>query len=137
MEYSFGNIYVAFSWSDYFSSFMGRIGIHIPEYLTCRYPEAKKAFLGDSQNVELINAWKTAPVIGNLKIILDIPALVINGLITWLVYVGVKESKNLNNVFVILKLFIIVMVIAMGIAFINTDNWFPVSTVTKLSLIHI
>ncbi|KIA90586.1 APC family permease [Kaistella jeonii] len=132
MEYSFGNIYVAFSWSDYFTSFMGRIGVHIPEFLTCSYPEAKKAFFGGSQNIELINAWKTAPTIGNLKIILDIPALVINGLITWLVYVGVKESKNLNNVFVILKLFIILMVIAMGIAFISTDNWFPVSTVTHV-----
>ena len=109
---------------------MGRIGVHIPEFLTCSYPEAKKAFFGGSQNLELINAWKTAPLVGNLKIILDIPALVINGLITWLVYVGIKESKNLNNLFVILKLFIILMVIAMGIAFINTDNWFPVSTVT-------
>ena len=130
MEYSFGNIYVAFSWSDYFTSFMGRIGVHIPDYLTCSYTEAKKAFLGASENKELINAWKTAPLIGNLKIILDVPALVINGLITWLCYVGVKESKNFNNLFVLLKLFIILLVIAVGIAYINTDNWFPVSTVT-------
>jgi len=130
MEYSFGNIYVAFSWSDYFTSFMGRIGVHIPEFLTVSYPEAKKAFFGTSQNAELLNAWKNAPIIGNLKIILDVPALVINGLITWLVYVGVKESKNFNNIFVILKLFIILLVIAMGIAFINTDNWFPKSLVT-------
>lgn len=130
MEYSFGNIYVAFSWSDYFTSFLGRIGLFIPEYLTCSYPEAKKAFFGGSQNTELLNAWKTAPIIGNLKIILDIPALVINGLITWLVYVGIKESKNFNNIFVILKLFIILLVIAVGIAYINTDNWFPTSVVT-------
>ena len=130
MEYSFGNIYVAFSWSDYFTSFMGRIGVHIPEFLTVSYPEAKKAFFGTSQNTELLNAWKTAPMVGNFKIILDIPALVINGLITWLVYVGVKESKNFNNIFVILKLFIILLVIAMGIAFINTDNWFPKSIIT-------
>ncbi len=130
MEYSFGNIYVAFSWSDYFTSFLGRIGIFIPEYLTCSYPEAKKAFLAGSQNSELINAWKNAPLLGNLKVILDVPALVINGLITWLVYVGIKESKNFNNIFVILKLFIILLVIAVGIAFINTDNWFPTSHIT-------
>ena len=133
MEYSFGNIYVAFSWSDYFTSFMGRIGVHIPEYLTCSYTEAKKAFMGASENKELINAWKTAPLIGNLKIILDVPALVINGLITWLCYVGVKESKNFNNIFVLLKLFIILLVIAVGIAYINTDNWFPVSTETGVA----
>ena len=130
MEYSFGNIYVAFSWSDYFTSFMGRIGIHIQDYLTCSYMEAKKAFLGHSTNQELINAWKTAPIIGNLKVILDVPALVINGLITWLCYVGVRESKNFNNLFVLLKLFIILLVIAVGVAYINTDNWFPVSKIT-------
>jgi amino acid transporter len=130
MEYSFGNIYVAFSWSDYFTSFMNRIGIHIPDYLTCSYTEAKKAFLGNSANKELINAWKTAPLIMNLKFIVDIPALVINGLITWLCYVGVRESKNFNNLFVILKLFIILLVIAVGIAYVNTGNWFPVSDLT-------
>lgn len=130
MEYSFGNIYVAFSWSDYFTSFMDRIGIHIPDYLSCSYTEAKKAFLGGSENTELLTAWKTAPVIGNLKIIFDLPALVINGLITWLCYVGIKESKNFNNIFVLLKLFIILLVIAVGIGYINTGNWFPISTVT-------
>lgn len=130
MEYSFGNIYVAFSWSDYFTSFMDRIGIHIPEFLSCSYSEAKKAFFGGSENQELINAWKNAPLVGNMKFIVDIPALVINGLITWLCYVGLKESKNFNNIFVILKLFIILLVIVVGIAYINTDNWFPAATET-------
>ena len=131
MEYSFGNIYVAFSWSDYFTSFMERIGVHIPDYFTCSYTEAKKAFLNNSNNGELINAWKSAPVIGGLKIILDIPALVINGLITWLCYQGIKESKNFNNFFVILKLFVILLVIAVEIGFVNTGNWFPTSSVTS------
>ncbi len=127
MEYSFGNIYVAFSWSDYFTSFMERIGVHIPDYFTCSYTEAKKAFLNNSTNGELINAWKSAPIIGGLKIIVDIPALVINGLITWLCYQGIKESKNFNNFFVLLKLFVILLVIAVGVAYVNTGNWFPVT----------
>ena len=131
MEYSFGNIYVAFSWSDYFTSFMERIGVHIPDYFTCSYTEAKKAFLNNSTNAELIKAWKSAPVIGNLRIIVDIPALVINGLITWLCYQGIKESKNFNNFFVILKLFVILLVIAVGVAYVNTGNWFPTSSVTS------
>ena len=131
MEYSFGNIYVAFSWSDYFTSFLGRIGVHIPDYFTCSYTEAKKAVLNNSTNAELINAWKSAPVIGNLRIIVDIPALVINGLITWLCYQGIKESKNFNNFFVILKLFVILLVIAVGVAYVNTGNWFPTSSVTS------
>lgn len=133
MEYSFGNIYVAFSWSDYFTSFMGRIGIFIPEFLTCSYPEAKKAFLKGSQNLELINAWKNAPVVGNLKIILDLPALVINGLITWLVYRGVRESKNFNNVLVLMKLAVIVLIILVGIAYVNVDNWMPTNPTTQVA----
>src|SRR5690348_9001667 len=35
MEYSIGNIYVAFSWSDYFTSLMHKLGVHIPDFLTC------------------------------------------------------------------------------------------------------
>lgn len=130
MEYSFGNIYVAFSWSDYFTSFLERLGMHIPDYLTCSYSEAKKAFLNGSENKELINAWKTAPLLGSLKFIVDIPALVINGLITWLCYRGVKESKNFNNSLVILKLAVIVLVVLVGAAYLNTDNWTPISIET-------
>ena len=133
MEYSFGNIYVAFSWSDYFTSFMGRIGVHIPEYLTCSYPEAKKAFFGTSENKELLNAWKNAPIVGNLKIILDLPALVINGLITWLVYRGVRESKNFNNVLVLMKLAVIVLIILVGVAYVNVDNWMPINPTTNVA----
>ena len=133
MEYSFGNIYVAFSWSDYFTSFMGRIGVHIPEFLTCSYPEAKKAFFGTSENQELLNAWKNAPIVGNLKIILDLPALIINGLITWLVYRGVRESKNFNNVLVLMKLAVIVLIILVGVAYVNVDNWMPINPTTQVA----
>ena len=133
MEYSFGNIYVAFSWSDYFTSFMSRIGIFIPEYLSTSYPEAKKAFEAGSGNLGLVNAWKNAPVIGNLKIILDIPALVINGLITWLVYRGVRESKNFNNVLVLMKLAVIILIILVGIAYVNVDNWMPTNPTTQVA----
>lgn len=132
MEYSFGNIYVAFSWSDYFTSFMGRIGVNIPEFLTCSYPEAKKAFMNGSLNTELVNAWNNAPVVANMKVILDIPALVINGLITWLVYRGVKESKNFNNALVLMKLAVIVLIIVVGIAYVNMDNWTPINPETQV-----
>src|SRR6185436_2932029 len=60
MEYSVGNIYVSFSWSDYFTSFLHKINLHIPDYLTCSYAEAHKAVLNNSSNAELINAWNSA-----------------------------------------------------------------------------
>ncbi len=128
MEYSFGNIYVAFSWSDYFTSFLERLGFHFPDYLSTSYPEAKKAIENGSTNKELINAWNTAPLLGNLKFILDIPALLINAMITALVYIGIKESKNFNNLLVLLKLAVIFLIIGIGFFYINAENWTPVNS---------
>jgi APA family basic amino acid/polyamine antiporter len=129
MEYSIGNIYVAFSWSDYFTSFLHKLHIGIPDYLTCSYLEAKKAIASGSANSELINAWNTAPIVGSIRMIFDLPALVINILITYLVYRGIKESRNFSNAMVILKLFIVLLVILVGGAMIFTNglsfNWTP------------
>ena len=129
MEYSIGNIYVAFSWSDYFTSFLHRINVHIPDFLTTSYAEAHKAVLKNSSNTELVNAWNSAPMLGNLRIILDLPALVINLLITYLVYRGIKESRNFSNAMVVLKLAIVTLVILVGgaLLFSNglTFNWTP------------
>lgn len=127
MEYSIGNIYVAFSWSDYFTSFLHKINVHIPDYLACSYHEAKKAVLTNSSNAELVNAWNSAPMMGSLRIIFDLPAVVINGLITVLVYIGIKESRNFSNAMVVLKLAIVFLVIAVGAVYIDTDNWTPVN----------
>jgi APA family basic amino acid/polyamine antiporter len=125
MEYSIGNIYVAFSWSDYFTTLMERLGVNIPDYLSCSYLEAKKAVTNASSNKELINAWNSAPVINGLRIIFDLPALIINFLITVLVYIGIKESRNFSNAMVVLKLAVVALVIIVGAYYINTDNWFP------------
>ena len=129
MEYSIGNIYVAFSWSDYFTSFLHKVNIHIPDYLACSYAEAHKAVLNNSSNEELINAWNSAPMLGSLRIILDLPAIVINLLITYLVYRGIKESRNFSNVMVILKLAIVALVILVGGSLLFshglTFNWTP------------
>ena len=129
MEYSIGNIYVAFSWSDYFTSFLERIHIHIPDYLTTSYKEAHKAISTGSANTESVNAWNTAPRAGSLRIIFDLPAFVINLLITYLVYKGIKESRNFSNVMVILKLAIVILVILVGGSLIFSNglgyNWSP------------
>lgn len=129
MEYSIGNIYVAFSWSDYFTSFLHKVNLHIPDYLSCSYVEAHKAVLNDSTNKELINAWNNAPMLGSLRVIFDLPAIVINLLITYLVYRGIKESRNFSNAMVILKLAIVALVILVGGGLLFskglTFNWTP------------
>ena len=129
MEYSIGNIYVAYSWSDYFTSLMGKMNVHIPEYLCTSYMEAKHAIEGGSTNPDVLEAWNNSPVIGGLRIILDLPALVINFLITYLVYRGIKESRNFSNVMVILKIAVVALIIIVGgyLVFSNglTANWTP------------
>lgn len=135
MEYSIGNIYVAFSWSDYFTSFMDKLGdalhtnLHIPSYFSNSYAEIKDALHSGSTDPEILYAWKNAPVIAGLRIIVDIPALVINLLITALVFRGIRESRNLSNVMVILKLAVVVLVIIVGGSMIFsqglTHNWIP------------
>ncbi|MBC7588540.1 MAG: amino acid permease, partial [Chitinophagaceae bacterium] len=131
MEYSIGNIYVAYSWSDYFTSFMDKCNLHIPGYLSTSYMEAKHAEEGASTNKELIATWSNAPVFAGLKIILDLPALIINVLITYLVLRGVKESRNFSNVMVILKLIVVILVILVGgyMVFSGglTSNWAPIN----------
>ena len=124
MEYSIGNIYVAFSWSGYFTNLLDGVGLHMPEWLTTNYRSAHKAFDAGAAG-EGFTAWTTAPQLSGLRIIFDLPAVLANAFITWLVYVGVKESRNVSNVMVILKLAIILLVIIMGLFYLDTSNWTP------------
>jgi amino acid transporter len=140
MEYSIGNIAVAISWSGYFNSFLSGFGLHLPEYLTTDWVTAHKGFeaaitqfpnvsdiainlSGAAKNAYL--AWANAPQLFGIRIILDIPALMIVLFITYLVYIGIKESKTANNIMVVLKIGILLVVIAIGAFFIKTVNWSP------------
>jgi amino acid transporter len=129
MEYSIGNIYVAFSWSDYFTSFLNKIGFHVPAWLCTSYMEAKDAVDAGTSNQELLNAWKDAPLIAGFRLILDLPAFAINIIITFLVYRGIKESRNVSNLMVILKMAVVFLVIIVGgwLIFSNdlSANWMP------------
>jgi amino acid transporter len=92
--------------------------------LTINYKSAQDAFAAN-KGVEGITAWQNAPVIGGLKIIFDLPAVIINILITYLVYRGTKESKNFSNAMVYIKLAIILLVIVVGAFYVDIDNWTP------------
>lgn len=133
MEYSIGNIYVSYSWSDYFTSFLQKSGVNVPQYLSTSYMEVKDALAKGSTNPDVLAAWNNAPIIAGIRFIVDIPALVINFLITILVYVGIKESRNFSNVMVILKMLVVLLVIVVGgyLIFSNglTFNWTPLNDV--------
>jgi len=129
MEYSIGNIYVAYSWSDYFTSLMEKMHIHIPEYLSTSYKEASHAVETGSTNQDELAAWNNAPIVAGIRMIFDLPALIINLLITYLVYRGVKESRNFSNVMVMLKIAVVGLIIIVGgyLVFTHglTANWTP------------
>jgi len=124
MEYSIGNIYVAFAWSGYFTNLLEGLGLHMPAWLTINYTAAHNAFKAGTSS-EGMMAWGTAPLLGNVRIIIDLPAFAINVFITWLVYTGVKQSRNASNIMVMVKLAIIVLVIVVGVAYVDIDNWAP------------
>lgn len=139
LEYAIGNIAVAISWSDYFTSFLERMGLKIPDYMTMDYLSAfrghQEAIIQLAKGIALdklpenilssYNAWQNAPIIANIHLIADIPALAIVLIITSLVYIGIKESKIASNIMVGIKLVIIMMVIAIGVFYVKADNWTP------------
>lgn len=147
MEYAIGNITVAISWSDYFTSFLSIInidslgihGVYLPEWMTMDYLTAAKGFeqatilLNSGQTFDTLDAgvresymaWTKAPAIGGFHLVADLPALLIIILITWLVYRGMKESRNASNAMVVIKLCIVLLIIAVGVFYVDAVNWKP------------
>ncbi|MEO0311986.1 MAG: hypothetical protein RIQ89_1643 [Bacteroidota bacterium] len=139
MEYAIGNITVAISWSDYFTGLLGSMQVHIPDWATMDFMSAfnghstaeklmaaGKSFEGlDKPLQDAFTAWTTAPTLGSFHFIADLPALFIIIVITALVYRGIKESRNASNLMVAIKLLVVLLVIAVGIFYVDTNNWNP------------
>jgi len=139
MEYAIGNIAVAISWSDYFTSLLNGLGLPIPAYLTMDFLSASRGFAEASAalasgtaltdlpaNLQATyTAWQNAPRIAGIPLVADLPALLIVVAITYLVYVGIKESKRTANFLVLLKLLVILLVISVGIFYVAPGNWSP------------
>ena len=139
MEYAIGNITVAISWSDYFTGLLDGIGVHLPEYIQMDYLTASNGFKDATALMQggkayenlsaglqsAYTAWTTSPTLGSFHLVADLPALFIIVLITALVYRGMKESRNASNLMVVVKLCIILLVIAVGVFYVDTNNWHP------------
>jgi amino acid transporter len=141
MEYAIGNIAVAISWSDYFSSLMAKAHIPIADWLTMDFKSAHAGFdevtkllssgtaLKDIDPALLskFNAWTHAPILGNFHFIIDLPAFLIVVLITAIVFIGIHESRAMSNIMVIVKLLVIFLVIVVGAYYVHPQNWTPFS----------
>ncbi|HET7698112.1 MAG TPA: amino acid permease [Vicinamibacterales bacterium] len=120
LEYAVGNIAVAIAWSGYFNSLLSGFGIVLPEWLTHGY---RTALL--SSNPEIHGLLQTAPRIAGIPVLLNIPAALIVLAITWLLYIGVRESTRANNAMVAVKLIVLAVFIVLGGMHIDTANYTP------------
>jgi len=127
LEYAIGNVVVSISWSSYFVNLLEGVGIHLAPWLATDATTAKVLYdAAVSQGASTENlAWTTAPLIGDYKLICNIPAFVIIILITMLAFVGIKESRASANFMVGLKLVVLAVVVGIGVFYIDTDNWTP------------
>lgn len=102
LEYMLAVSSVSAGWSGYFQSLLAGFGIHLPTVLT-----------GAPGAVQGVTTY------------INLPAFLIVFVITWLLSIGIKESKRVNNTMVIIKLAVIILFIAVGAFYVKPENWVP------------
>lgn len=102
LEYALASSAVSVGWSGYFQSLLAGFGLHLPDTLTA----AAGAQPG-----------KTT--------LFNLPAFLIAMIITTLLALGIRESKRVNNVVVIIKVAVVLLFIAIGIWHVKPANWHP------------
>ncbi len=116
LEYAVGNIAVAISWSNYFTSLLRVFGIEIPFWLCHSYRDVTHSYPEQLDKLPLVLGHRMS---------LNVPAIVIVAAITWLLVRGVKESARANNVMVAIKLAVLALFVGVGAMHINPENWRP------------
>ena len=108
LEYALGAATVAVGWSGHLTSFLHDfVGIDFP----AQFAAAPGTLV------------QTAA--GPVSAIVNLPAMVITGLVTILIIRGVRESANVNTAIVAIKIAVVLIVIIGGASYINTANWHP------------
>lgn len=133
LEYAVSNTVISISWSGYFVTMLEGFGVHFPGWLAMGYANAKEAHDIVMQGAEHLPAsilqaaqvYATAPELFGIKVVLNTPAAFIVIVLTALVYIGIKESKAVNNILVYLKVGVIFLVIIAGMFFVKPENWSP------------
>jgi basic amino acid/polyamine antiporter, APA family len=105
LEYAVGAATVAIAWSEYLNRVLEWFGMRIPY----EWSHSPFEHLAD----------------GSVTGIMNIPAVVILGLLSALLIRGTKESAFVNGIIVVVKVAIVLMVIGIGWGFINPANHTP------------
>ena len=116
IEYAVGNIAVAISWSGYFNDILKHaFGFTIPGWLVTD--------LRTGLSTPEIAAG--APHLFGHPIIVNLPAVAIVALVTWVLVIGVKESAIFNNIMVGIKILILIMFVWVGFSYVKPANFHP------------
>jgi len=109
LEYAVGAATVANGWSGYFQSLLPKIGIHLPAAI------AQAPIIYDAN----VGAFVQTPGIVNL------PAVIIVAIMTYVLVIGIQESASFNATMVAIKVAAVLFVILVGSFFVNPANWVP------------
>jgi len=109
LEYAVASATVAHGWSKNFQDLLAIFEIPFPKALS-NSPLDYNPSLGHFVST------------GTL---FDLPAVLIAALVTWVLVIGIKESASFNTAMVAVKLSIVLLVIGVGIFYINPANWHP------------
>jgi len=104
LEYALGAATVAIAWSEYFNKILEFVGLHIP-YQWYHSP------------------FEVSP--DGVHGIINIPAIFILAALSALLIRGIRESATVNNIIVITKVSIVIVVIVIGWGFVNPANHTP------------
>jgi APA family basic amino acid/polyamine antiporter len=104
LEYAVGAATVAIAWSEYLNKLIENFGVSIP-YQYCHSP------------------FQTS--MDGVQGIINLPALFIVILLTFVLIRGTQESATINGIIVIMKVAIVLVFIAIGWGFMNPDNHIP------------
>ena len=107
LEYGVASATVAHGWSHYFQEFLKIFHLEWPHLFSIA-PFA------------IENGHSIAT-----HSLFDLPAIAIAVIMTVLLVVGIKESATFNAIMVIIKLAVVLMVIAIGVFYVNPANWKP------------
>ena len=120
LEYAVGNVAVAISWGDYFTTLLRGVDIALPQWLTTGY---RTALLSSDPNIR--GLLETAPQVAGIPVLVNLPACGIVLLITWLLLRGVRETSTANNVMVVIKLAALALFIGVGLMNVSPENYAP------------
>jgi APA family basic amino acid/polyamine antiporter len=126
LEYGLAASTVAVGWSGYVVSFLHDVGINIPPELTAS-PGAVVGAMVDGAFVAKTSFVDGVAPVGATEVLatFNLPALIGIIAVTTLLVVGINESATVNNIIVFIKVGVVVAFIAIGMAYINFDNWSP------------